>query len=293
MNQRVPISASYPALAEYLDYPAHPQRLEGGISVQSRQTKAAECDRYPFISVVTVVRNAEKTLEQTIQSVLNQSYTDFEYIIVDGASTDGTLEIIQKYNDEVTYWISEPDRGIYDAMNKGIALSSGRWIHLLNADDRYCSTDALARISECLDETSTNYFTILWELPDGSQKPRVFPFSSWKLNILPYIAHPVLVVSRLQYTTLGLYDTQLKIASDHDFILRLVKQYPGKFVDIPFVAMTTGGFGSRNISLGHREFREVTIRHGFTPILAWIFYVFKVIYSRFVRWKVESMKTTR
>jgi len=100
----------------------------------------------PLITVVTVVRNGEKTLEETILNVTNQTYKNIEYIIVDGASTDGTLDIIKKYEDRIDYWISEPDKGIYDAMNKGIDLATGEWINFMNAGDVFCDYEVIKKI---------------------------------------------------------------------------------------------------------------------------------------------------
>ena len=90
------------------------------------------------ISIITVSYNAVKTIEETINSVLNQSYSNIEYIIIDGGSRDGTVDIIKKYQDKINVWISEPDKGIYDAMNKGIKLAKGDWIGIINSDDCYC-----------------------------------------------------------------------------------------------------------------------------------------------------------
>ena len=89
----------------------------------------------PLISVVTVSYNAVSTIEQTIISVLNQMYSNIEYIIIDGGSTDGTVDIIKRYDDKIAYWRSEPDRGIYDAMNKGILQAKGEWIYFIGASD--------------------------------------------------------------------------------------------------------------------------------------------------------------
>ena len=103
----------------------------------------------PLISVVTVCRNAADTIEATMLSVLNQTYPRVEYIVIDGGSTDGTADIINKYADRLAYWVSEPDRGIYDAMNKGIAVASGDYVNFMNAGDRFCGDDVLHRIFAC------------------------------------------------------------------------------------------------------------------------------------------------
>ena len=97
----------------------------------------------PLVTIITVVFNGEQLIEETVLSVLNQSYNNVEYIVIDGGSDDGTLKILSKYNDKIDYWLSEPDNGIYDAMNKGIALASGEWINFMNCGDRFASTDVL------------------------------------------------------------------------------------------------------------------------------------------------------
>ena len=108
--------------------------------------------RSPRISIITVVYNGASTLEQTILSVLKQTYSRIEYIIIDGGSKDGTVDIIKKYQDRIAYWVSEPDEGIYDAMNKGIRHASGDWIYFLGADDilyniLHCMTTAFVNDS--------------------------------------------------------------------------------------------------------------------------------------------------
>ena len=117
---------------------------EGGLRTKGYFKKSFE-DK-PLISIITVVFNGEKYLEETIQSVINQTYDNVEYIIIDGGSTDGTLDIIKKYEDQIDYWVSEKDKGIYDAMNKGIDLATGEWINFMNAGDGFYKDNTLSEI---------------------------------------------------------------------------------------------------------------------------------------------------
>ena len=118
--------------------------INGGLRTKGI-TKNSTAEK-PLISVVTVVYNGEKTLEQTILSVVNQTYNNVEYIIIDGGSKDNTLDIIKKYEDKIDYWQSEPDKGIYDAMNKGIKLATGEFIYILGCDDFLIDKDIFENI---------------------------------------------------------------------------------------------------------------------------------------------------
>jgi len=118
-----------------------------GIIKQSQENK-------PLITVVTVVRNGEKTLEETLLSVVNQTYENVEYVIIDGASTDDTLNIVGNYEDKVDFWMSEPDKGVYDAMNKGIAQATGEWINFMNSGDSFYGNDCIEKFMELYDTQS-------------------------------------------------------------------------------------------------------------------------------------------
>lgn len=115
----------------------------------------------PKISIITVVFNGEKYLEETMQSVINQTYKNIEYIIVDGGSTDGTLNIVRKYEDKISYWISEPDDGIFDAMNKGAESATGEYIYYLNAGDTFYSNDILLGVANHISTDKDSSHTLL------------------------------------------------------------------------------------------------------------------------------------
>lgn len=174
----------------------------------------------PLVSVITVVYNGEKTVEQTIKSVLKQSYSNIEYIIIDGKSNDGTLQIISKYKDKITQLISEEDKGIYDAMNKGILLSKGDIIGILNADDYY-ETDTVENIVNVYKPGLFNYYGDLRNILENNRS-FIIPASD-NLNNLKrgmVVNHPTLFVNREVYKKFGQFSLDYKIAADWDFTLR-------------------------------------------------------------------------
>ena len=215
----------------------------------------------PLFSVVTVALNSAATIGRTIDSVLAQTYRPIEYLVVDGGSTDGTLDILRNHGDRLRY-VSEPDNGIYDAMNKGVRMARGQWIHILNADDYYTDRDVVGRAMEMLDESRTNYFDMYREYGDGQRIRQSFAFRRWKLFVSAYLPHPALVVAQSQYGVVGLYDTRYRIAADHDLILRMLARFPAKHERLPLTVMTQEGVSARNLLVSLNEFRDVTRMHG-------------------------------
>lgn len=175
----------------------------------------------PKVSIITVVYNAATTIERTIESVLSQSYKNREYIIIDGGSTDGTLDVIDKYRDKLAYFVSEPDNGIYDAMNKGIKKATGDIIGLLNADDWY-EIGALACVAAEFKRTGASIIAggTLYVDQHGNKSLRKQNSFSELWKHLPS-NHQATFISKAAYDTFGLYDTQYKIAADHELLLRM------------------------------------------------------------------------
>ena len=193
------------------------RKNEGGLRTQGFFKR--DLPEQPLVTIITVVFNGEKYLEETILSVLNQTFDNIEYIIVDGSSTDSTLEIISKYENAIDYWISEPDKGIYDAMNKGISLCSGTIIGLINAGDTY-TKDAIKTIVK---EYNNNPLRIIV----GDCKVMLNQANKWFIRkgdiaSLPYntLPHPPVFVPLAIYKKHGLFDINFKIAGDHDFLCR-------------------------------------------------------------------------
>ena len=194
------------------------------------------------ITIITVCVNAEKTIKDTIESVLKQSYKDFEYIIVDGKSSDDTLKIISKYDDKRIRLISEKDKGLYDAMNKGIKLATGDIIGTINSDDILASEDIFQTVIDNFDEnTDVIYANIKYYNEDFSKVKRDF-ISGTKENDYFCPAHPSMYVRKQIYEKIGTYNINYKIAADFDFMVRCnLNNVRYKYIDKYFVYMRYGG----------------------------------------------------
>ena len=172
----------------------------------------------PLVSIITIVFNGELHLEQTIKSVLEQTYYNIEYIIIDGGSTDGSVSIIKKYSDKLAYWISEKDEGISDAFNKGIAKATGGIVGLINADDWY-EPNAVETVIKTIENYDVLYGRLaLWK---SGKQDVIFTGDHQHLIKEMTINHPTVFVKRYCYLEDGLFDTRYKYAMDYDFVLRL------------------------------------------------------------------------
>lgn len=181
----------------------------------------------PLISIVTVVRNAAASLERTITSVLSQSYDNVEYVIVDGNSTDGTVEIIAGYDHCIDLWISEPDRGLYDAMNKGARLASGDWVLFLNADDELL--DSLREIAAAMKEPRTIYYgDVKWgiggRIYDGAFTPLKLMFKN--------ICHQSIFYARRVFERYQ-YDLDYPVLADYHLNIRCFNDPDLRFQYLP------------------------------------------------------------
>lgn len=192
------------------------------------------------ISIITVCLNNEKTIEDTIQSVLKQTYKNIEHIVIDGMSTDSTLSILNKYNHLKV--VSEKDNGLYDAMNKGIKLATGDVIAILNADDILANENIIQNIVNSFDDkTDIVYGNVKYCNDDFTRTIRNFISGEKKDNTFNP-AHPSMYVRKEIYEKIGLYDTKYKIASDYDFMIRCnITNVNYKYIDECFVLMRYGG----------------------------------------------------
>ena len=227
----------------------------------------------PLFSIITVVYNGEETLEETIQSVLAQSYANVEYIIIDGASTDGTVDIIKKYEDKITYWVSEADKGIYDAMNKGVLSSKGEIVGIVNADDTLYP-DTLKNVQELISLYDLDYTYGSIHLMDEKSVivGETNPINKEEISDRKYIdmpfPHPSLFVKREVYEKIGLFNTAFKLSSDYDFVLRVLE------ADFKGLALSshTGKFRSGGGSGGIETFidtKNVLLTHNVSKVLVY------------------------
>lgn len=207
------------------------------------------------VSIITVSYNSEKTIQDTISSVLNQSYTDIEYIIIDGGSNDKTAEIVRKYGNKISKFVSEKDSGIYDAMNKGIKIATGEVIGTLNADDLYANTQV---VSEVVSAMSKNEADVCWgdlvyvKSDDLNKIIRNWKSSDYGVGKFKngwHPPHPTFFVKKEIYKKYGYFDQQFKIAADYELMLRFLEKYKVRSCYIPsvLVKMRLGGVSNRNL----------------------------------------------
>ena len=222
-------------------------RLEGGLR-SSKILKDSLSD-IPLISVITVVFNAADTLKDTIESVRLQTYQNVEHIIIDGGSTDATVDILREYDQVIDYWLSEKDAGIYEAMNKGIVLCSGDYIGMLNADDMFSDNSVLQII---IDEFNTKNVDAVFSclnivdkavLKKTLRKYRVTKLSSILLRIGIMPPHPTFYCKKSCYEKAGIYKTDYKISADFEMLVRLLirQKISWSFIDKITVIMRSGG----------------------------------------------------
>lgn len=225
------------------------------------------------LSLITPSYNSAKTIVRTIESVIAQNYSDLEYIIIDGASTDGTQDVVKSYQEKINIkLVSEHDSGIYDAMNKGVRMATGDIIGILNSDDLFDNNKVLKTVSETFADFQIDavYGDIKYFADDASKTTRYWRAGEYKENKLDngwVIPHPALFLRRSVYEKAGLFNTDFKIASDYEFILRILKIHKIKVKYIPevFVRMYDGGTSASSFSQrkkGWRELRNAWVANG-------------------------------
>lgn len=229
------------------------------------------------ISVITVTYNSAATILDTVDSVLGQTHPDVEYLIIDGASTDATLEKLAPYREQLAGLLSEPDRGMYDAMNKGIARVQGDVVAILNSDDVYADPEVLERVADCFEQTGADcvYGDLHYVSADLQQVVRNWVSGKYRAGQFRrgwHPPHPSFFLKRAVYETVGNFRTDLRIAADYEFMLRALEVQGRAAAYLPqvLVKMRTGGASNRsirNIWNANRECFRAWRLNGYGPLI--------------------------
>lgn len=219
----------------------------------------------PLISIITVVFNAAETLQDTIISILKQSYANIEYIVIDGGSSDATVDILRQYDQAIDYWVSEKDRGVYDAMNKGIAACTGDYVGMLNSDDMFSDEHVVRDIVDRFCQTKVDAVFSYLNIVDKNdikkirRKYRVSTLSPALLRMGVMPAHPTFYCKRSCYEQAVIYKTDYKIAADFEMLARLLigQRIVWSCLDRVTVIMRSGGLSDSGLMARVKLNREI------------------------------------
>lgn len=261
-------------------------KSEGGLRTNGIYRKTQE--ERPLISIITVVYNGEKYIEQTIQSVINQTYDNIEYIIVDGGSTDNTLKIIKRCEERIDYWISETDSGLWDAMNKGVRLATGDILNFLNSDDFYITKHDIDTVVRDLIRTKCDAWCGNVNMVTSEGK-FLYTFRTQLHNPFFCLPHQALFYKRILHEKYGMYNQSLEYGADYDFYLKLAsKKVTFFYNDYSVTSMRMGGHGQQNPLkiLVHNFY--IQVKHNLPFWRAFFEFNFKVLRSS-IRAFLESL----
>ncbi len=200
----------------------------------------------PVVSVITVTKNAEKYLEESLLSVINQTYSKIEYLIIDGLSDDGTVDILEKYRKHIDVLIREHDDSMYEAINKGICRSTGDIVAVLNADDCYADNGVVSRVVESIFELEVEgiYGDLIVNYGDRKKYKKVFQVSYEEYLMAgkgTFVPHITLFLKKSCLDRVGMYDVQYKYAADYDFILRCLTKCKIRYLSMPIAIFRRHG----------------------------------------------------
>ena len=215
----------------------------------------------PLIIVITINLNNLSGLKKTVQSVLDQYFKDYEYIVIDGGSKDGSKDYLKEKNEDIDYWISENDKGIYDAMNKGIKIAKGKYLYFLNSGDWLCNSSVFSEVQKQLIDSDFVYGDLIKSFPNGDLKLDK-GVAGKQINFQTFITgtinHGACFINRKMFQKYGLYDDTLKIVSDWKFFLIALglNNAHVKYIDMPVAYFDMTGM-SNNLILRGKEREKV------------------------------------
>lgn len=221
--------------------------------------------RLPKLSIITACFNSAATIRDTIDSVLAQDYPSIEYIVIDGGSTDATVDIVKQYGDRISRFVSEPDRGIYDAMNKGLRVATGSIVGMLNSDDFYIDTCVVSELIQAMLDANVDsvFADLVYVDPmDTDRVRRYYDSSRWhpgrfRFGWMP--AHPTFFIKRDWYERCGLFSLSYRIAADFEMLVRLLYRGGATYVHVarPVIKMRTGGTSTQGLRQSWLLNREI------------------------------------
>ncbi|MCG3710612.1 glycosyltransferase [Aliarcobacter butzleri] len=264
---------------------------EGGLRTKGYFKKSFE--KKPLISIITVVFNGEKFLEETIKSVINQTYENIEYIIIDGGSTDGTIDIIKKYEDKISYWVSESDKGISDAFNKGVKVAKGDYINFQGDGDGFYSPDSLEKVFQNINPYEDIFVSAMIQRisPEGEELYRskyIENFDKKSLLFKMSMPHQGLFTHKSYFEKYGLFDINNTFCMDYDHLLRAYHEFPKVITkDIIVAKWRADGLGNGRTLEIFKEYdkikRDNKIANNFVLSIVKYWTLFKYYVKKLIR----------
>lgn len=235
----------------------------------------------PRLSIIIATYQAASTLERCLNSIIEQEFKDWELLLADSASTDGTVDLIDKYDQHIAWWQSQKDDGIYDAWNQALLQARGEYVCFLGADDAWADKGALARIFMAVGNRRHDIVTSRGSIVDSSTGKSFTYGSAWnykRIGRRMVVCHPGLLHRRSLFCTYGMFDTRYRITGDLDFLLRLPPELRALHVDTTSVVVAAAGVSRQNVLERLREQREVLARcKRYGPVRAYIAWIDKLV----------------
>lgn len=234
------------------------------------------------VCLITVVLNGREAFQRAVSSVLAQTYRPIDYVVIDGGSTDGTVDVIRDFGDRISHWVSEPDRGISHAFNKGLAASTATYIGFLNADD-WLEPDQIEQAVQALESRQADFVfgDLAYHDTDGRQLHVIKGDPHYDARIqslMPALNHPTMLVRRTVFEAIGGFDEMYKIAMDYDWALRAhLAGFKGGYAPGVLGHMTLEGTSDRRFAQGLAEVRMIAMRHGQSGAKAWPLFGYRII----------------
>lgn len=230
-----------------------------------------------LVSIVIAVYNGKETIRACLDSCLEQSYALKQIIVIDGGSTDGTIEVLSEYSDQLAYWVSETDRGIYHAWNKALRIVSTDWVAFLGADDKWTEPTSLSRMMGLASYPAVNFVCAkVFKLPYKDRNGYLFG-GCWNFSKMKWfmnIGHSGMLHHFSLFEKYGFFDESYQIVGDYEFLLRAGKGIRAEYLPEPIVFMGGGGVSSTNLSVVHKEGRRALAEtSGVGGVYGWIFFI--------------------